>query len=69
MGLFGRKKKVTANDILAKQHDVYCHVCGIKLDPVVVNEEEVEDGTDDVYDLCPKCYLKFVEMLEKKGAK
>ena len=67
MGIFNLKRP-KAEKILSekKEKDIYCHFCGKKLGKFIGYGEEVEDGTDDVYDVCPDCGKHFEELLRKE---
>lgn len=66
MGLFGVKRPKMKNTV---KKDIYCHFCGKKLGKVIGYGEEVDDGTDDIYDVCTECAPHFEELLLKKGEK
>lgn len=61
MGIFDFKKP-KAEKILKKER--YCCVCKRKLGKYI-DTKDVEDGTDDVYDICQECYPKMAEQLKK----
>ena len=66
MGLF--RKKTKAREILEK-NDIRCAICGRKLVPNHDIEEEVDDGTDDIYNFCPECWPKAEEWVLRKESK
>jgi DNA-directed RNA polymerase subunit RPC12/RpoP len=57
MKLFRRKKEPKA---------MVCCSCGRKLGEYV-KTAEVEDGTDDIYNVCPDCYDKTINKVLEKG--
>ena len=52
-----------------KRKQCKCCICGIALETEYSLEEDYDDGTDDIYDLCPNCYPKFDDWMKKKGDK
>lgn len=66
MGLF--RKKTKAQEILEK-NDIHCAICGRKLVPTHDMEEDVDDGTDDIYNFCPDCWPKAEEWVLRKEKK
>lgn len=65
MGIFNLKK-AKAEKILSKTR--YCYVCHRKLGKYI-ETKEIQDGTDDIYDICPDCYPKMAVELIAKEAK
>ena len=65
MGIFNPKRP-KAEKILSKER--YCYVCHRKLGKYL-ETKEVDDGTDEIYDICSDCYPKMAVELIAKGAK
>ena len=57
MSIFNVKKKKVVSV-------VKCCNCGKKLG-TYVKTAEVEDGTDDIYNVCPECYQAVIEKVKE----
>ena len=78
MSIFNLKKPKKRRITIKKYHeklsrckkDICCCECGIKLGEYL-ETKEVNEGTDDIYDVCPNCYdivvNKMVEKAKKEG--
>lgn len=65
MGIFNLKRP-KVEKLLNKDH--YCYMCHRKLGKYI-ETKEVQDGTDEIYDICSDCYPKMAVELITKGAK